>query len=361
MTKKFYWGKIISLALLVMAVAATFSCCTTANTEISQPTSVVPTPNATATVGKTAKPTSTPDSGTEIHFSDVSLEDVVRDVLGKNIGPIMISDVENIKSLTARVRGISNIDALAYFTSLEELDLYGNRVTDLAPLSGLMSLKKLNLGKNFNVMSAGGSAATGMDISYIRELVLLEELDLSDNMITNVESLKTLTSLKKLVLSKNRLSDIAALSECRALEYIDISYNYGLNTDNTERGIKDLSPLYDIATIQTLIAGNNIVENIAGIEKLENVSYVELSYNFISDVAPLNALKNVKTVNLHCNSLMDINGFKDNETIETLDVSQNMITHFDVILSMKSLKKLNWEQNNIQDYEPIYEFEEKVK
>ena len=88
---------------------------------------------------------------------------------------------------------------------------------------------------------------------------------------------------------------------------------------------------------------------------------MELSYNFISDVAPVNALKNVKTVNLHCNSLMDINGFKDNETIETLDVSQNMITHFDVILSMKSLKNLNWEQNNIQDYEPIYEFEEKVK
>ena len=243
MTKKFYWGKIISLALLVMAVAATFSCCTTANTEISQPTSVVPTPNATATVGKTAKPTSTPDSGTEIHFSDVSLEDVVRDVLGKNIGPIMISDVENIKSLTARVRGISNIDALAYFKSLEELDLYGNRVTDLAPLSGLISLKKLNLGKNFNVMSAGGSAATGMDISYIRELVLLEELDLSDNMIKK-DSVKltgyarcdfTSDSIKKkqiLVLSSLRSEESDCFSfynrlinDDRILEVLD-KYDY---------------------------------------------------------------------------------------------------------------------------------------
>ena len=353
------WGKFIIISLFAVMTAMVFSCCTKADVIVAPPTADIPTPVATETFPHITPPTATFDAEEEIHFSDLNLENVVRDIVGKNIGPIMRSDVENIKSLSARVRGISNIDALQFFTALEDIDLYGNRITDLTPLSNLTALKKLNIGKNFNVLTAVNPGQTGLDITPLKGLAMLEELDVSDNMVTNIDALKSLSSLKKLVATKNRLSDISALSNCLSLKYVDVSYNYGINADNTERGIVDLTPLFGIKTLETLNASWNLIEDITGIEALENLSSLNLAVNFISDVKPINSLKSVKTVILNMNSLMNIDAFANNEVIEELDVSQNMIAHFDVILTMKNLKSLNWAQNIIKDYGPIEEFEEK--
>lgn len=359
MIDKYSWGKFIIATLFAVTAAVLFSCCENTDVVVAPPTLVVPTPMPTETFSYIVAPTATPNAEEEIHFSDSNLENVVRNIVGKNIGPIMRSDVENIKSLSARVRGISNINALQYFTALENIDLYGNRITDLTPLTNLTSLKSLNIGKNYNVLTAVNPGQTGLDISPLKGLALLEELDASDNMLTNIDALRSLNSLKRLILTKNRLCDISPLAGCKMLKYVDISYNYGLNEDNTTRGISDISPLFDIKTLEIINASNNIIENITGIESLVNLYDIDLSANYISDILPLNKLQSVKKINLHYNSLMNIDGFANNEVIEELDVSQNMITHFDVILTMRNLKSLNWAQNIIQDYGPIEEFEEK--
>ena len=328
---------------------------------ILTPTPAVPTVDSTAQATGVNPPVPTPNAEEEIRFSDVRLENIIRDTIGKNIGPIKISDVDEITKFSARVEGILNIDGLQYFKSLEELDLYGNRISDITPIANLTSLKKLNLGKNYNILTAGSSKANGLDISPLKGLILLEELDLSDNMITNLEGVGYLPALTTLILKGNRVSDISVLSGCKSLVYVDLSYNYGLNSDNSEQGIVDLSPLYGISSIETLIAGYNLIENVSGIEVMENLSYLDLSGNFISEVAHINKLQKIETVILHYNALVSIEGFRKNSTIKNLDVSQNLITHFDVILTMNALETLNWSQNNIQDYRPIEKFEEKIE
>lgn len=359
MIRKNKWGKIIIISIFALINAMILSCCEKTDVVVAPPTAIIPTPVATESFPYITPPVATPNAEEEIHFSDLNLENVVRDIVGKNIGPIMREDVEQIKRLSARVRGISNIDALQFFTALEEIDLYGNRITDLLPLANLTSLKKLNIGKNFNVLTTVDPGQTGLDISPLKGLAMLEELDISDNMIVNIDDLKSLSSLKKLVATKNRISDISALSNCISLIDVDVSYNYGINADNTERGISDLTPLFGIKTLESINASYNLIEDVTGIEALENLSTLDLSVNFISNIKPINRLKSVKTVNLNMNSLMNIDGFANNDVIEELDVSQNMITRFDVILTMKKLKSLNWAQNIIQDYGPIEEFEEK--
>ena len=358
MTKIYRKGKTFCLAALAAVIAVLASGCQNDN-EISMPTFSVPTPTPTVSATGIIPPTATPNSEEEIHFGDVRLENIVRDKIGKNIGPIMRSDVENITVFTARVEGIYSVEGLQYFTSLEELDLYGNRISDLTPISSLISLKKLNLGKNYNMLSAGSSDVKGLDITPLKSLSLLEEIDLSDNMLSNIDTLRSMSLLERVVLTKNRIEDITPLSACKNLKYVDLAYNYGYNEDNTERGVVDLSPLYEITSIETLIANYNIIENLSGIETLTELKYLDLSENFISDVTPINKLPKVETVILSRNSLVSIAPFKNNKVIKTLDVSQNMITHFDVILTMKNLQELNWAQNNIQNYKPIDKFEEK--
>ena len=116
---------------------------------VSTPTLNMPSDHVTSIPTANIEPTNSPllDDEEEIIFNDLNLENIVRGLIGKNIGSVTRKDVSGITRLSARVRGISNIDALRYFTSLEELDLYGNRISDLSPLANLVSLKKLNLGK----------------------------------------------------------------------------------------------------------------------------------------------------------------------------------------------------------------------
>lgn len=357
MTKYYRRGRIFCLTVFAAVIAVLASGCQNYN-EISMPTFSVSTPTPTISATGVIPPTATPNSEEEIHFGDVRLENIVRDKIGKNIGPIMRADIENITEFSARVEGIYSVDGLQYFTALEELDLYGNRISDLTPIANLTSLKRLNLGKNYNMLSAGSSDVKGLDISPLKSLSLLEEIDLSDNMLSDIDALRSLSLLKRVVLTRNRIDDISPLSACKNLKYVDLSYNYGYNDDNTERGVVDLSPLYEISSIETLIANYNIIEDVTGIEMLTELKHLDLSENFISDVTPISKLPKVETVILNRNSLVSIAPFKNNEVIKTLDVSQNMITHFDVILTMKNLQELNWAQNNIQNYRPIEKFEE---
>ena len=346
------------LVFLLIALLFCFSGCNNKE-EISMQTQNIPTPQITAKPndGVIVPPTPTVNVDEIVVFNDLNLEKVVRSIIGKNIGNITLSDVEGITTLSARVRGISNIEALKHFKNLEVLDLYGNRVSDITPLVGLTKLKKLNLGKNYNVLTSNTSATGGLDISLLKGFVNLEELNLSDNMIFDISSLSSLTNLTTLYLNNNRIEDITPLSNCVSLRYVDLSKNYGLNADGTERGISDVSPLYNISSIEFLICTDNLISDVKGIEKMKSLQSVDFSHNYIQSLESFAKLPNLKSLTVKANLITSIAPLKNNETITFLDVSSNIIKNFKYIETMKALEKLIWENNNIEDYTPIEKFE----
>ncbi len=328
----------------------------------SPPTLSVPTPNVvippTGSAGTV--PTKTPDSEQEIHFTDPALEEFVRKELNNKIGPIRRADIEPIRKLEMNVYKIYNIDSLQYFTNLEELYLYGNYITDFSVLEKLPSLKKLNIGRNYNVSNPSSSGNTGLDLSPLKNLVLLEELDISENMLTDLTVIGSLPALQTLTACKNRISDITPLSGCKSLTYVDLSDNFIMNADNTVSGITDLSPLYGNPHLRTLIASNNLIKNIDGIEAMPELSFLDLSSNRLDSVAPLAGVRKLETVRLRENLIPALDSLKDNTTIRSLDVSYNLLSNFDVIRTMPALRNLVWEGNNIQDYAAIDEFEARM-
>ena len=84
-------------------------------------------------------------------------------------------------------------------TQLQKLYISGNRLADLTPLCGLLSLEELH----------AGSQRTGV------ELVLPPDLE-------------RLGRLRVLSLPHNRLCDVSALGGCRRLESLDLSANSGI-------------------------------------------------------------------------------------------------------------------------------------
>ncbi len=163
----------------------------------------------------------------------------------------------NLTSLDLRELGLTDeeLEGLAKMTDLVELDLRGNEMTDLSPLSGMANLKELRLsgdiGGNDGISDlsplSGLSrlkvlhlpAANIEDLSPLFGLVQLEDLALIDpasdlGLAEDITPLASLVNLKELYLKIGVISDLTPLSGMTKLESLRI---------RAENYVTDYSPL----------------------------------------------------------------------------------------------------------------------
>ncbi|MBP3700547.1 MAG: TIR domain-containing protein [Lachnospiraceae bacterium] len=148
---------------------------------------------------------------------------------------------------------LTDIEAFADCTLLRAVDLSGNPVTDVSSLAkSKESLKVLDV------------ACTGLDsvdLSFLTECVLLEELFLDRLPLKDLNMLQNATALKKLSAIGCGLTDISGLSGCTQLYWMRLPDNE----------IRDISPLKNIATTNRIT--------------------LDLAYNPIRDISSLPDLK----------------------------------------------------------------------
>ena len=141
------------------------------------------------------------------------------------------------------------VPALQTLTSLQELYLGDNQLTDVSPLATLTSL---------------------------------QELDLSDNPLTDVSPLATLTSLQTLVLEDNQLTDVSPLATLTSLRWLWLGNNQ----------LTDVSPLATLTSLHTLGLNNNQLTDVSPLATLTSLQYLYLCDNQLTDASPgVKALK----------------------------------------------------------------------
>ena len=155
-----------------------------------------------------------------------------------------------ITRLRAANRNITNLKGLEQVTTLEYLDLNGNKVSDLTPLAGLTKLEELLI---------GGNEIT--DLTPLAGLTLLEKLVAALNQISDITPLAELTQLKGLFLGSNQIVDISILSGLIQLENLVLSSNK----------IVDVSPLLELTQLKRLKLEKNPIQNFESIEHLIDV------------------------------------------------------------------------------------------
>ena len=303
----------------------------------------------------TAVPTAAPQEETPISFSDINFENAVREAIGRTVGSIYPSDLKDIKSFTSRVSGIVNIKEIVYFTSLEELDLMGNRIGDLTPLTALRNLKKLNIAKNFTVMT--GDREKGLDISPLGSLPLLEYLDASNNLITDVSALGSLNMLRWLDVQTNRLKDLNGLEDLTSLEYLNISNSFHSDKNNDPAGITDISALSGMVNLKTLYMQNGRVSSIAPLTTLTKLEYVDASYNSVRIIPNMSRMSSLKTLILRANFIYGLEGLISHPSLTLLDVRDNFVSVINVILTMPKLEAVYLDGNPVVNYGPLDVFE----
>lgn len=229
-------------------------------------------------------------------IADENLEAAIRNHLNKPTGEITASDMETLHSLEAMGMEIDDLRGLEYAKNLSRLNLSDNLIIDLEILSDLTNLTELNLGGNqIN------------DLRPLGGLINLSRLELWDNRITDISALASLINLTELVLRNNQISDVSVLGGLTKLNRLVLGNNK----------ISDVSSLGALINLRILDLGMNQVNDITAIGKLENLSNLVLAHNLITDFKSIEHLENLIHLDISGNELQDMT----DESLKTIIVT----------------------------------------
>lgn len=169
----------------------------------------------------------------------------------------LLNLADTITHLNLASTGLKNIDLLANFKKLKQLDLSANEIFDIKPISNLKELENLYLDSNlieeipkFNLPKLETIWLDSNRISVLDNLSTLQNiysLNLSHNQILNINVLKNLKNLNQIYLNNNKIKDISVLVNFKTLAYLDLSSNE----------IEDLTPLKHISITSDLKISQN--------------------------------------------------------------------------------------------------------
>jgi internalin A len=146
-------------------------------------------------------------------------------------------------------------------SSLTELNLFANQISDIKPLQSLTNLKKLFLA--YNDIS---------DIKPLQSLTKLTILHLYNNKISDIKPLQSLTKLTALVISINKISDIKPLESLTNLTWLQLNHN----------NISDIKPLQSLTKLTVLRLDYNKISDIKPLQSLTRLTELRLSGNPIA-------------------------------------------------------------------------------
>lgn len=247
---------------------------------------------------------------------------------------------------------IAKLTGLENFTSLQRLNLSGNKITSIEPITGLTSITTLNLSGNqgritdvdklsnlSNIVDLNMSYSGIASVDFMSEFYNLQKLDVSGNGISSLSSISGLSSLTSLNIADNssfsRLEDILPLKNITEL-------------DISKTGLPALTDIYDLRKLKVLKAqyleidlspivatykneANETVEYLTELEELD-ISYTTKPISF-SNLAHLRNLKRLYMIDV-------VGHWKNSTTSISLSLGS--------IYKLPKIEYINLSNNNIK-------------
>ena len=271
-----------------------------------------------------------------VHIPDPGLRATLELALGKQVGEdITQVEMASLESLDALETGIRNIRGLEFAVNLTELHLGRNRILDLSPLEGLKNLSVLDLHLNGGVLV----------LNPLKRLINLTWLSLSENRITDVTSLKDLSNLRYLALDENEISNVSPLRKLTNLAELHL---------NDNKNLSDLAPLQNMVNLTFLELHGNIISDISALKGLLNLRDLRLQENRISDVSALEHLTKLTYLNLDDNyRISDLTPLESLTNLRHLSLDENQIRNISPLRNLTNLRYLALDDNRITDISPL--------
>lgn len=202
--------------------------------------------------------------------------------------------------LKASGENMKSIDEIKNFPLLMYVDISNNEVSDLDTLHYLPTLVQLNargnkLSQCLNFAPPKCTADNSWSSGHKAMGSMLVRADLSNNEIHQLDDLAHHPFLECLLLSMNRISAINGLQSLRYLQVLDLSKNK----------ISQISGL-DGLPIQELNLSGNLLTTLEGLSELPYLSSLDVSDNQISVLSPLASCVQLHFLDIHANKLEQI-------------------------------------------------------
>lgn len=276
---------------------------------------------------------------THLSVSESKIQDVsVVKELSK-LEVFYMNNLENLDETTIKVpiglmeyycnnNGLTNIEFLRENIALNRVELSGNKLTDVSPLST----------KPLSMVNVNSNQIT--DISSIA--VTNFELKATDNQISDISCLKG-TKAEFIFLSNNEISDISVFEGNDGLRTLELSNN----------NIVNISALKDCFNISSLNLNGNQIADISAIATIDNLKSLDLSNNQISEISPMaenqNFIDSEPAINLSNNKIVDVSPLSKFKNSKSFSLDDNFIEDVLPLASCTMLEHLSIKNNRISD------------
>ena len=220
---------------------------------------------------------------------------------------------------------------------LKYLDLSFNRIISLQGFEKFKLLEELNLSNNY---------IGDEQLNYLTNLTKLKTLNLSNNNLRSEEVkniIYKIKALQKINLANNNIEQLI-FEKSNGLIELDLDnnkINFLSFNSNNNNGKKFEYLMY-------LTANENRIQNVEGINNLDNLEYLSLSVNEIRDIN-IKKLNKLKYLQLKSNLLENFVIYKNNQLLQYIDVSFNNINSLTIFGECYSLKNLILDNNKLSD------------
>ncbi|PCH78546.1 MAG: hypothetical protein COB98_00260 [Flavobacteriaceae bacterium] len=281
-----------------------------------------------------------------IEFKDPEITQIIRDILDKPTGVFTKEELSSI----------INFPNDLTLTDFEALKSYGE-IESLSGLEYCTNLERLVLQQN-------GFMSPLKDLKPIEKLTAIKYLNLSNNKISDLSSLKNLTELAYLHLGWNiGISDISPLANLKKLKTLNLTYTHNLRDVspfkdlsqldslkyNSAEYIEDISPMKYLVNLKLLrFSHGKKVTDFSFLEKLVKIEKLYLRSNIhLKDLSFVSKMPNLKRLSIAYTGITDIAALSDFSAMEYLNLGGLKITDFSVLKSMPNLKELHFNDSEI--------------
>ncbi|TDE92578.1 leucine-rich repeat domain-containing protein [Occultella glacieicola] len=237
-------------------------------------------------------------------FPDPALAACVADAVGASTPAAQVSDADLTDVLSLECPGpgtgpdtsvaaIVDLTGLDRLRELSSLDLTGNTVTDLTPL-------------------------TGLDLWGVV---------ITDNPVSDLTPLQGMATLTNLGASGTRVVDLTPLAGQATLAYLGLRGT----------GISDLRPLASMGNLNEVDLGDNAITDVAPLAEHPYLTSLDLAGNDVADLGPLGPLPQLWTLELSGNRITDLSSVPAFPVLSELWLGENPLTDVTALTTLPAL------------------------
>ena len=310
-----------------------------------------------------------------MEWNDEGLEAAIRHITEIPEGDIMLSDVwEKKKMFISGDIVINDLSAICELTNISELYFYKIKVSDYSPLSKLPNLKSLACEYSF------ASDEAMLSVLSINQLTLLRfAADINTSKQLKMLQFGKLENLENLSVKLDEicLENIKGLNKAKTLSIRTHGYGYlskdfpkfcdifskmsALEGLSLFQGVFDISPIEKLTNITSLNISEMKFMDVSCLSNLTNLESLTLKGDKITDITPLSSLTNLKRLNLCQNKITNVKPLAGLTNLEMLVLQYNQIIDVSPLLSLTKLEHLDVSDNNISDESVFSQFPDSVE